>query len=466
MNFNELSNSAGDVCCPYCGSREIIRKGFRKRKEDIGRIGFCKNCSKYFTYPQKRIRRNVASEEILLQYIKGKPLSEFGYPKSTLHRQILRRINSFPSWEEATGEWLDQLRDQEWFKNLVVDTTVVKVGGEKRIYLHAADNYFKRPLIYKVIERENKEYIARELRKLKSLGYCPDIVTVDLAPELLSAIKEVYKWAKIQGCLFHLARFLNKNLKKTEGTPEDVALAREKAKNLILHSVCADFLTRRSMIQKLAPMLQPSVDEKTKQVIRIFLNRYIKFYHTLEELNGHAETLTTNLCERHIGLVKKFKRRLCGFKSFNTAQKLLNSYWFFYIKEKRDIVKKDLNVRRFEGAAAFLLDGHISVSRLSHLLGLPEQYLVETAKKKGKIMILGYPISRRQIRRILQLAPKVNTVGELSEIMALNPRVVCKILTIYGFNVKVQNPQMTIDEIFNHQSNACSRIDNARIIKP
>ena len=101
------------VRCPHCGSKNMIWKGSRERKNDTGRVGFCRSCLKYFTYPQKRIRRNVASEEILLQYIKGKPLSEFGYPKSTLHRQILRRINSFPSWEEATWEWLDQLQDQE-----------------------------------------------------------------------------------------------------------------------------------------------------------------------------------------------------------------------------------------------------------------------------------------------------------------------------------------------------------------
>lgn len=467
MNLNsKFSNGAEDACCPHCGSRKIIWKGSRRRKEDVGHIGFCKNCTKYFTYPRRKIREKVLTEEILEQYIRGKTLREFdlGCSRGTLHRQILGEIDSSPSWEEATAEWLDQLENKMWFKNLVIDTTSMEVSGEGTIYLHAADNYFKRPLIYTIIENENKDCIARELRKLKSLGYYPDVVTVDLAQELLSAVEEVYQWAKTQGCLFHLARLLAKQL-KTENVSEDAALTREKAKNLMLHAVCADSSTRRNMAQKLMLILQPSVDKKTKEVVRNFLDRYIKLYHTLEELNGHAEALTTNLCERHIGLVNEFKSRLYGFKSFNTAQKLLNTYWYFYMKKNGEIVKKNLKLRRIEGAAAFLLDGHISITRLSDLLDLPEQYLMETAKKKGKTLILGYPISRRQIRRILELASKVGTVGKLAEIMALDPRVVCNVLTECGFKVEVYNPQTTIDEILNFQSYVLSRIENARVIK-
>lgn len=458
-------NGEENTCCPHCSSYNIIRKGSRERKEDVGHIKFCKNCAKYFTYPYRKIWKKVVTDEILEQYIRGKSLREFnvGCSKSTLHRQIFRKIDSIPSWEGATAKWLDQLENKNWFKNLVIDTTSIEVCGKRMTYLHAADNYFKRPLIYTLIVNENKDCIAHELQKLKSLGYYPNVTTLDLAPELVSAVEEVYRWTKTQGCLYHLAMLLREQL-NNNNVPENVALLRGKAKNLMLHAACADSSTRSDMVQKLL-MLQSSIDKETRQVVRNFLDRYMKLYHTLEELDGHAEALTTNLCERHIGLVKNFKSRLYGFKSFNTAQKLLNAYWHLYMRENNKVAEKSLEVRSIEGAAAFLLDGHLSISRLSKILRLPGQYIIEIAKKKGKTIILDYPISRKQIQRILELASKVSTAGELAEIMALDPRVVWNVLTAHGFKVKVPNPQTTMDEVLNFQSYVLSRIENATIAR-
>lgn len=466
MDFNELSNDAEEVRCPYCSSRIIIWRGWRERKKNRGHIGFCKDCRRYFTWPSRNMAKKPITEENLRQYINGKTLRDFepDYPKSTLHRLIIRRTELIPSWQKAAAEWLDKLQNEKWFKNLVIDTTSLKVGGKKMVYLHAADNYFKRPLIYTIIDDESKDSVAQELRKLREVGYYPDVVTTDLAQELLSAIEEVYKWAKIQGCLFHLSRSLREQL-KTKNVPEDVALIREKAKNLILHAACADSSTRKDMAQKLMWTLQLHFDEKTRQVVRNFLDRYLKLYHTLEELNGHAEALTTNLCERHIGLIEKFRDRLYGFKSVYTATRLLNAYWNFYIKNKEKEILKDLEPRKVEGAAAFLLDGHINISRLSEVLGLPKGFLIEMAKKKRKIIILDYPISRGQILRIVELASKVDTVKELADIMALNPRVICKILAKCGFKIEIKNAQVTMDEIFRNNSYLLSRIENARITK-
>jgi len=474
-----LITEVGDIRCYYCGSTNIIWKGRRKRKNDIGRVGLCKNCRKYFTFPLLKIRKKVVTAEIVRRYVKGESLRQLslilGCSKSELHRQILKSLKSIPSWEYATAQWLNRLQNKKWFKNLVIDTTTIKVGGKRRVYLHAVDNCFKRPLIYTIIKKEDRESVARELRKLKNLGYYPDVVTTDLAPELLSAIKEVFPWAKIQGCLFHLARLLREKLGNCAGRErstkdnmlEQAILDREKAKNLILHAACADLSTRQTMISKLMQMCYcSSVDKDTKKAIRDnFLDRYREIYHPLEELNGHAEALTTNICERHIGLIKSYKRRLYGFKSPKTAQKLIDAFWFFYTKEKNFVCEElnQCNQRKIEGAGAFLLKGHISIGELSNLVGLTRQDLLKIAKKKGKIVIFDYPISRKQIQRILELTPKVENLGELSEIMALNPFVIKSVLNKYGFTVKPENPQLKLDKILNFDF---SEILNAKIIKP
>jgi len=271
----------------------------------------------------------------------------------------------------------------DWFKNLVVDTTSVEVKGEKFTYLHAADNNLELPLVYKLLStpHEDGELIKLELLKLRELGYEPDLATIDGSKALFYAIKRVYSNVPVQFCLVHLSKNLDEKLRISENVSDQVLLDRERARNLIMHTAVADQHTRQTMLKELKQFANYCRDDNALKTVEGFLEK-INSYHTLDELKGHPEALTTNLCENHIGQIIGLRYRLFGFKSKETAQRYINTYWENYIKSRRKLDESTRNTN----SLSFLLRGHIPLESLANLVvGVDYKSLVDIITKKWMV---------------------------------------------------------------------------------
>jgi transcription elongation factor Elf1 len=137
--------------CPRCGECKVTFRGWRRRKGTDGHIAYCNTCEKYFTINPARTYRSagVNRDKILDAFLDGKTVREiagdFGLSKTIAHRMILEGVKSTRTWEEfvpiVLGQYSERLND--WYKNLAIDTTNLKVQDIKMCYLHAVDNYLK-----------------------------------------------------------------------------------------------------------------------------------------------------------------------------------------------------------------------------------------------------------------------------------------------------------------------------------
>lgn len=362
--------------------------------------------------------------------------SKFSTSKTTIGKRIIEALQQVGDWKETTKKLLKHFHEQigDWFRNLVMDTTKMKIGGKWFIYFHAADNFLKLPLIYNIppCEHENTQHIKPELEELKDLGYFRDITTIDRSTTLLAADKEAYGSAKVQFCLVHLEDDLNKLFRHVEEMPLHVLLARKRLKNLILNVACADEGTRSIYLQELKQFADCCPDPAVKRTAKNFLAN-LPYYNSLEKLEGHMEALTTNLCENHIKQIKDdFRKRLYGFKSLKTAQKYIDAYWSNYVSRKL----RNGEWGRTNELSEFLLRGHMTVGKLAEILQLNYNDLLNIIQRSGAIIIQTikeeYPISCKRIAEVLDFAEKTSTVGELADTSALSPQIVYKILKMYG----------------------------------
>jgi len=151
----------------------------------------------------------VQSLKSLLETNRDLKLSE-----TTLYRRIRAQARDCPGWEELLKA---KKGKENWGSVMGIDTTGLKIRGAHYVYLHIADVTSRDPLAYAMCRREDVATIEPILRKLKNLGYIPKIVVSDLAPELLVSVKKVFPNAVIQGCVFHVTLWLDKELptKKT-----------------------------------------------------------------------------------------------------------------------------------------------------------------------------------------------------------------------------------------------------------
>lgn len=185
---------------PVCDAHETIYRGWRKRQNDKGHIVYCKCCKHYFTENPTYRKTNINAQQLVekfMQRVSVRELAkELSMSKSSAWRKLAEGFKEVPTWQETTSAWLQEYQalGGEWFKNLVVDTTPLKVEGEKLTYLHAADCYTGLPLIYKIMDipYEKEEFISYELQELRDLGYWPDVATIEGSMALYSATRNVY----------------------------------------------------------------------------------------------------------------------------------------------------------------------------------------------------------------------------------------------------------------------------------
>jgi hypothetical protein len=327
-----------------------------------------------------------------------------GLSKTTFYRRLREEARGCPDWDELlkTGR-----RPEKWGSVLGIDTTGLEIRRVHYVYLHVADITSRAPLAYKICVKKDVSTIEPVLRQLRNLGYNPQIFVTDLAPELLACIKNIFPNAIIQGCIQHVRSRLNKQLptKKTVGkVGKDRVMLWDKVKNII-NCVCVS-KNEQMRQQYLKQLNNLNLDEKSKCSVDSFL-KDLKYYHVLDELKGFGtNVLYNNLCECHIGMIKRLERKMLCFKSIEAAQDFIKLYW--YVKRRIRAPKEEKGGIANEKQCEVLSDDLrlplfcecSNLAELSSASGVSKEHLAETALKTGRIVIGDYAFSQNRLNEI------------------------------------------------------------------
>jgi len=308
--------------------------------------------------------------------------------RTTLYRRIREQAKQCPSWEEL----LETKKAQEnWGSVMGIDTTGLKIRGVEYVYLHIADILSRDPLAYAVCTREDAATIEPILRKLKNLEYSPKIVVSDLAPEILISVKKVFPNAILQGCVFHVSLWLDKELptKKTvENVNKEKAVLWRKVKNLINYVCISKNEPKRQ--QYLEQLNRLTLDEKARSVVERFSDN-LQYYHTKDEFKEYGNNiLYNNVCERHIGMIKHLKGKFRGFKSnIDATNNIIKLFWSLYKKNPTLLKEKEEEVLAYNMPLTLFRDW-VDITEFSKANDIPKEFLGETANKMGYAVVGDY----------------------------------------------------------------------------
>lgn len=406
--------TSSNILCPYCNSTNNILKGFRYNKSGPVQLFLCKSCGKRF--PEKRATKkqvpddiaktyllNVTSLDAVLETIK------LGVSRTTLFRRIGELAKDAPDWRELLKAKKGQ---SDWGFIMGIDTSGLKIRGANYVYLHVADVTSGDPLAYTIIRKEDAATIEPILLQLKNLGYSPRIVVTDLAPELLTSIKDVFPNAIIQGCIFHVALWLEKELptrKKIKKVGKEKIMLWRKVKGIIQY-ICVS-KNKHTKMQYLEQLKHLDLDEKAEKVRQRFMSN-IKYYHSLDEdeFKGYnTNILYDNLCERHIGMIKALKDKFKGFKnsSMDATNDIIKLFWFLNVSNSISLPKKEemsFSKKEEETFAYYmpltLLDDCMNIAEFSKASGISREVLNKTAQKIGHIVVGDYAITENKLDTI------------------------------------------------------------------
>jgi transposase-like protein len=387
------------------------------------------------------------AEKYLLQFKSLNAVLEnkdLGISKSTLHRRIIEEAKNSPDW----GELYKAMKERSgWGFVMGIDTSGLKISGKNYVYLHIADVTSHDPLAYAVCENEDVATVEPILLQLRNLGYRPRIVVTDLAPELIASIRRVFPCAIIQGCVFHVLLWLDKEL-PTKKTVRKVGREKVslwlKVKELInCACISKDKETRQHFLDELSCL---RLDEKARNAVNLFFAN-LKYYHTMDEdefKNFKTNILYNNACERHIGLIKDLKGTMKGFKSLDSAQNIVRLFWFH--KRMHSENEEDASVHGLPGKEVsfgyyapltFYYD-RTNLGMLSKASGIPRELLNKTALKMGLTIIGDYAFDKTQLNDIQNSLLKT---GEKS-LKAIMQEIGCdqptteELLRMFGFKVR------------------------------
>lgn len=388
--------------CPHCGGIVVIKKGFAKRKNRQVRVWRCKSCKHSFS--EKRLRQKCRlPKDLAKNYInnvtslKGlKELKDDNPSMSTYYRNIQKQVKEYPKWRDLLK--MPEFR-RKWGFIMGIDTTTLKIKGYDYYYLHVADMHSSDHLVYEILEREDAISIKSALKDLRSAGYVPKVVVTDLAPEILSAVKETFPQTTIQGCLFHLQRWLNKQLPTKKKNLNGHALKLwQNVKQLIMHVAKAQNVGAQK--RYLNDLEHIRLDEKSHFVVQAFLKN-LQYYHVLEELiwlGCKREYMYNNLCERSIEAIKYLKRRMRGFKRVETTSSYINAYWFLKRTEKRASQQREITIVSKHNIPLTLFEKRVDLTELSEERGIDIEILKEAAEKAGYMVIKNIAFSPEWLR--------------------------------------------------------------------
>ena len=267
---------------------------------------------------------------------------------TTYYRSVVEQAKCYPGWRDLL--YVPEFR-KRWGFIFGIDTTSLKIRGREYYYLHALDMPAKDHLAYEIMENEDATSIGNVLRTLRNAGYYPNLVVTDLAPEILSAVREVFPNVKIQGCLFHLQRWLNKQLPTIKKRIDKQTLQLWNAVKVKIMEVAKAENTETRQ-RHLAELKDIRLDEASARVVKTFLDN-LQYYHVFQDLiwlGCKREYRYNNFCERSIGEIKDLKREKRGFKSLENARKYIDAFCFLKRKKRAEdhpikITEKKINTK-------------------------------------------------------------------------------------------------------------------------
>jgi hypothetical protein len=355
--------------------------------------------------------------------------------KTTLYRRIREQAKQCPSWEEL----LKAKKGQEnWGSVMGIDTTGLKIRGAAYVYLHIADVMTRDPLAYTVCTGEDAPTIETILRKLKNLGYNPRIAVSDLAPEILISVEKVFPDAILQGCIFHVSLWLNKELptKKTvENVSREKAILWRKVKDII-NCVCIseNESTRQQYLEQLKNL---SLDEKARSVVERFLTN-LKYYHTKDVFKGYSNSiLYNNVCECHIGMIKHLKGKFRGFKSnIDITNNIIKLFWFLYRKSPTLSKEKEGDILPHYMPLTLFHDW-VNITEVSKASGIPKEFLGETASRMGYALAGDYIFAKDKLKDIEKSILKMGktSLDAVSQRIGFDPTTTVELLHKLGIRL-------------------------------
>jgi transposase-like protein/predicted HTH domain antitoxin len=428
--------------CPYCSSVQVIKKGKAIRKYGYKQVYYCKICHKRYCEKKKNPRMEL-TEDIIESYLfnegsldslirsKGLTIS-----RTTLFRRILEKARNCPDWPELTADL--KARNILGSRIMGVDTSKLKIEGKHHVYFHAVDVTSGNPIAYDVCEKEDIATIEPILRQLKLVGYYPKLTVTDLAPELIASIERVFPDAKIQGCLFHLKMWLDKELptKKHVRVDQQTVTRWQEVKKLILFAAYSyDWEKRREYLSRIKNL---NLDEKAQSVVERFLQNII-YYNTLNRLkeytNNINEAIYNNLCERHIGLVRKLESKRAGFKSINSAFLQVKSFWFYNIKRKGQLPHTSDD--KIVYTPPLPLFDHVNLEEFATATGFPREAIEQLMREKGYEIINNYAFTKTQLEEIKREVVKMRktSLTEVAKIIGYDKWMTLDILQKVGIKI-------------------------------
>lgn len=251
--------------CPHCGARGpfVRRRDQAYKVHDLGEYRTetlyfvdkpllkCEACSRRFTpqHPNVPPRHHITwhvLDEVFFKLHQGLSeaqiaahLQQFGIPCSQrqvnrwfhrFHEEFLDRIQADLHQERGEYWRVDQIlagKAIAWpyasprpGTALAMDGTVVKMWqrgwrrARSRCVLCVFDVGSKRLLAYTIGRRENRALAEAALKQVKAQGISPEIITIDMCPALIGAIRNIYPKAKIHFDRFHVMQNANRHLSK------------------------------------------------------------------------------------------------------------------------------------------------------------------------------------------------------------------------------------------------------------
>jgi transposase-like protein len=410
-------------------------------------IFLCKSCGRRFS--EKRAKTSELPPDTVEAYLfdmrslnsvlKTRTLK---ISRTTLQRRIREEGKKCPNWDASLKK--EGLGDLRFIMG--IDTSILKICGRDHVYVYIVDVTSRIPLVWEIVEREDAATIEPILRKLRSLGYLPQIIVTDLARELLKSIERIYPCAVIQGCVFHLIsgvrdKLLNRKILK-EISQKKVELF-SNVTEFIFHAAVAE--TKEVREQFLTKLKQLDLDEKARDVVDGF-RANLKFYHTLdeEEFKGLGpNVLYNNVCERHFEDIKDLRKKMKGFKSLDSARgiiKLFNSHKrkklsFPTEKAERNSARSLSERKKDVSAPSLALPYYRDSVAFPEASSVTSQVLNKTEKEKGPAPVVGFTDTKLNDMHECILGMKEKTVKAIMDETKYDQQTVLELLHRFGFKV-------------------------------
>lgn len=272
-------------------------------------------CFKYFSidYGSKRI----ADKELLIRHLEGSSIRKLArqtdQSKSVVHRRLLQSMKRVPNSNHIT-----ELLCNKFSGYLQVDGKYLPVKGHERkmCFIWAID-YYTHDVLYHMLVPEETVYAYWVMFKfLKRCNYQLQCLICDEHQSILKSVEMVYPRAKVQICLTHYKRNIQKLLDLRYSSRDRRFF--QSIKLLFASKSDKQFFSRgKQMLRSYS---------KNSVYLRILAEISQKTNILTTYLHCQACPATTNLIECYNKHLNGRLRTIDGFKSYDTASLWLNAY--------------------------------------------------------------------------------------------------------------------------------------------